>query len=188
MRSLTLIVFFVCNCAHALTLEIDQRGGSAGGGGYGSPVVQTFMPAQDNIAGIDVLIGGSAVLTADVTVNVFSEADLASPLATATILDHPRGDIAEFRWEPVAVVPESVYRMQFIAGALLVVSHVSNTVDPYTRGNIIEADGNLNFAFEDALFTTYYDADFAPVPLPGAIWLIGAALAATLRYRRRPVG
>ncbi|MGB5395978.1 MAG: hypothetical protein WBN96_02410 [Gammaproteobacteria bacterium] len=181
--SITLMLF--AGGARAVTLQADQQGGTISSGGYNSPVVQTFMPGQNNMAGLDVLIIGSAVFVEDITVNLYSSLDLITPIATGTILDHPRNTLAEFRWDAVAVTPDTSYRLEFLTGSLLVAAHISNTTDPYNRGNIIQGGGNLNFLYEDALFTTYYDADFSPVPLPHAVWLFGSGLIGLIGVARR---
>jgi len=177
--------FLLAAATNAATLAVDQTGGTVFSGGYNSPVIQTFMPGQDNIAGVDVFIGGTAVLTEDVTVNVYSDLDVANPIASDTILDLPRSTWAEFRWDAVAVTPNTGYRFEFLTGSLVVAAQISNSVDPYDRGNVIQGGGNLLFAYEDALFVTYYDTEFSAVPIPAAAWLLGSALLGLGVLKRR---
>lgn len=163
--------------ANAASLVVDQIGSSFSNGGYGTPVVQTFTPSENNIAGVDVLISGTSALTANVSVSLYSDEALTDLLAVDSIADHPRSTIAEFRWTPIAVVPETIYYFEFVAGVLSIAAGISNTTDPYDRGNIIQGGGNLFFNFEDAVFSTYYDTEFSVVPIPAALWLFASAFA-----------
>lgn len=175
LRLTTISIFGIGN-ANSATLTVDQVGANFHSGGYGGPVVQTFMPGQDNIAGVDVLISGTAAVTATVSVSLYSDLALTNLLAADTIVDHLRSTDAAFRWDAVAVVPDRTYYFEFTTGLLAIGAGISNTTDPYDRGNIIQGGGNLGFLYEDAVFSTYYDADFSPVPVPAAAWLFGSAV------------
>ena len=167
----------ITGSANAASLAVDQIGSSFNNGGYGTPVVQTFTPSENNIAGVDVLISGTSAFTANVSVSLFADAALTDLLAEDAIADHPRNTTATFRWMPVAVVPETLYYFEFVTDALGIAAGISNTTDPYDRGNIIQGGGNLFFNFEDAVFSTYYDTEFSVVPIPPAIWLFLSAFA-----------
>ena len=169
----------------AATLFDDQIGAMFANGGYGDPVVQSFAPAQNNIAGVDVLVSGTAVLSDDVTVSLYSDEDLTNLLISESISNHPRNTTASFRWDAIPVTIDAVYYLEFITGSLGIGSFVSNTTDAYTRGDIVAAGGNTGFNFKDAVFKTYYDADFSPVPLPGAVYLlVSATFLLFAKFRR----
>ena len=178
------LVMLLSSGASAASLAVDQVGSSFHNGGYGTPVVQTFTPSEDNIAGVDVLISGTSAFTANVSVSLFADEALTNLLAADAIADHPRNTTAEFRWTPITVVPETLYYFEFVTDALGIAAGISNTTDPYDRGNIIQGGGNLFFDFEDAVFSTYYDTAFSVVPIPATIWLAASALA-LIGWRRR---
>ena len=71
----------VCACLAIVTstssmasIVTDQTSIGPIGGGYGGPVVQTFMPQQTNLAGVDAYLHGTGALTSDVTLKVWIEA------------------------------------------------------------------------------------------------------------------
>jgi len=179
------LFFLIVFPAAKAALVADQVGASTYNGGYGDPVVQSFTPSVDNIAGVDIFISGTGVLTETVSVFLYSDLALTNLLATDTIIDHPRITMAEFRWDAVAIVPETDYYFEIFTGDLAVAALVSNSTDPYDRGDILQAGGNTSFLYKDAVFTTYSDSEFSPVPVPAAVWLFGSALIGLAGFRKK---
>lgn len=177
----------LAGCAAMVTgasagLVLDQVGATTITGGYNGPVAQSFRPAASNIARIDAFIGGTAALTADVTVTLYSSFSggtlLTNPIATATLVAVPRGTWAEFIFPPVEVTPEGEYYMHFQLSLLTIGSSRSN---PYDRGQVIFGGGNISGG--DLAFRTYAD-DAPPVPAPAAA--IPLILGMASQRRRRP--
>lgn len=164
------------------TLIIDQTGSTFVSGGYTGTVVQSFTPAQNNIAGLDAhyyAFGG----TTNVSVNIWDfgswtgSAFTGSPLHTEVLTGVSAcasGDVmcTEFRWAdaPTTIVPGELYYMEFITSGGALGASVSN---PYPGGQTVAGGGNLFSGAADLAFRTY----FAPVPLPAALWLFCSALA-----------
>ena len=179
------ISFLLVHSAQAALL-IDQQqtntSGGIAGDGISRIALQSFKPSVDNIAGVDVDIIGTAVITETVSVFLFSDSGLGQLLASDTIVDHPRNTLAEFRWAPVALIPEETYFFQFLTGSLNV-GLTGGTNDPYPRGQFT-INGSDGGNFLDANFTTYYDDEFV-VPIPAAIYLLMTSLAVLLGFTRQ---
>lgn len=182
-------IFFLVAGADAALL-LDQDSNPPLMGAYGDPVIQSFMPSVNNVAGVNVQISGTAALVEDVTVNLYGDYDASSNspaglLASDTIADHPRNTVAQFRFAPVAVQPEVTYYLEFVTGQLGVGAGISNSTDYYDRGEILAGGGNLAFTYKDANFETLYDTSFSAVPLPaGGALLLGALSVFGLARRR----
>ncbi|WP_405228089.1 PKD domain-containing protein [Lentisalinibacter sediminis] len=143
----------------------DQVSGGTISGGLGDPVVQTFVPQQTSLTGIDAFLSGTGAFSSDVTVNVWPRAALrvGEPIVTATLPDVPRSTLMQFRFDAVPVVPGTEYAMEFIIADALVMGAV--VPGQYPDGAVIEGGGNLFNGGVDLLFTTYYDAAFTPANL-----------------------
>lgn len=190
-----LLISAVASPSHAATVA-DQRGfspASAVSGGFTGTVAQSFQPGLTNLAGVDVFLfsvakfisGGGIDYTADVSLSVFTASDpedatyLAEPpiVAADFALDTmaTREGWAEFRFAPVAVIPDTYYILELMTdnGAFGTSSN-----DGYTRGQVIEP----------GLGRDYFDVHFvtnAAVPVPAAWALFTPLLAATGWYGRR---
>ncbi|MGR8918850.1 MAG: hypothetical protein ACU85V_04475 [Gammaproteobacteria bacterium] len=197
--SLLLALTTIAPFAGAALVE-DQRAFSASSGvsgGFTGTVAQSFQPGAENLAGVDVFLysvarfipdgGGAVDYTADTTLSVYSASGPEDfsyvanpPLTTAAFfLDTgtSREGWAEFRFDPVAVTPDTFYVLEFTTdnGAFGAASS-----DPYARGQALES--GLGRDYFDLHFLTFSDDSFA-VPLPAGIWLLAPALAAFLRRR-----
>ena len=180
------------------TLLTDQQGATGANGGFGGEIVQSFTPAQNNIAGVDVLISGTAALDANVTLEIFTTMtpiggfagiDLTGLLVTQTLLAVPRNTTAQFRFGPIGVTPEQLLYMRFQTGLLGVGAFVPG---PYSRGDIITLSNGADSG-ADAIFTTYYDDTYTgEVPVPATALLMAPVLGAIAllgrRMRRRQSG
>lgn len=166
-------------------LLVDQVGAEVVGGGLGSPVLQSFRPAQNNVAAVEVAIIGTAALRTDVTISVFSQysggglSGLDGLLATGTVADVDRGTNAYVEFDVAAlVVPEETYYLLFELSDALAVGTRRSTPSPYDRGEILFGGGN--FSGGDVAFRTFYDTT---IPAPASLSLL--ALSAVVVRRRR---
>ncbi|HZX22423.1 MAG TPA: Calx-beta domain-containing protein [Woeseiaceae bacterium] len=144
------------------TLVADQVNEVGISGGIGTPVVQTFVPQQFNLAGVDAYLNGTSSLTADVTLNVWpaGAVGIGEPLVTATIPDHPRLTEIPFRFDPIQVIPGQSYALEFRFSTLL----IGTNLDTYPDGEIVGRPGS------DVFFRTYYDPTVPlQVPLPDQV-------------------
>jgi len=153
---------FLYSSVVAPTLEADQVSPGVISGGLGDPVVQTFVPQQTTLAGIDAFLSGTGAFSSDVTVNVWLRAALrvGEPIVTATLQDVPRSTLMEFRFDAVPVVPGAEYAMEFIIADALVMGAI--IPGQYPDGAVIEGGGNLFGGGVDLLFTTYHDTNYTP--------------------------
>lgn len=158
-------------------LVLDQQGPTSANSGFSGVLVQSFRPAADNVAAVDMFIGGTAAFDADVTVGLYATFDGETPgglLASASLDDVPRNTLASVEWAPVAVVPEQTYFLVFDVTNNLGVSTFTGDGSAYDRGQIWA--GGTPFATSDAVFATYSDDEFV-IPAPGAataLLLVGA--------------
>jgi hypothetical protein len=162
-------------------LVIDQVGATFVNGGYSTYAAQSFTPAADTLAAIEVFVGGTAAFTADVTVSVYSgwsggstPDSLSGLLGSATIIDVPRGTEQLFTFDQViSTTPETTYYFLVETGML---TTGSNRQNQYDRGQVIFGGGNISNA--DLFFTTY------AVPAPSGAAVLAVATLAALRRRR----
>lgn len=166
--------------AHA-DLVIDQVGATFVNGGYSTAAAQSFTPAADTLAAIEIFVGGTAAFTADVTVSVYSgwtggsnTDSLTGLLGTTIINDVPRGTTQLFIFdEVISTTPETMYYFLVETGALTV---GANRQNEYSRGQVIFGGGNISNA--DLVFTTF------AVPTPSTAALLGVGLLTATRRRR----
>ena len=153
-------------------------------GGYSGVVVQTFTPTQDNIAGVDAFLTGTGSFDANVTLNLWSELRVDSPVFSMTLNDVPRGTLMEFRWDAVEINPANIYYLEFSNSGFLAMGAL--IPGPYSDGAVIEGGGNLFNGGADLYFSTYYDDTFvSSVPVPAAAWLFGSGLLGLVGVARR---
>lgn len=173
-------------------LLVDQQTSTfSPSGGVGAPAIQSFTPAVNSIAGVDVYIGGTAALENDLSVGVyesFSNNAVSGLVVEGSAENVPRGNLARVVFDSSApLVPEQVYYLQFElstsgdeAGGFtsLLTIGTNSAAGLYDRGELLVGGGNLNNA-SDALFQTLY------LPEPGslAVLALGGVLV-TARRRR----
>lgn len=180
IRTAALTLAAVSAAAHA-DLVVDQVGATFVSGGYSTFAAQSFTPAADTLAAIEVAIIGTAAFTADVTVSVYSDwsggstpDSLSGLLGSATIIDVPRGTEQLFVFDQViSTTPETVYYFLVETGML---ATGSNRQNEYARGEVIFGGGNISNA--DLFFTTF------AVPAPPAASVLAIGLLAAARRRR----
>lgn len=179
LKTAILISIFALSSGANAALIVDQVSNDGVSGGIGGDLIQSFTPAADNLAGVDIFVSGSSALVSDVSVFVYSDALLTNLIASDTISDHPRGTSAQLRWDAVSVVPEQLYYFDFDVPDLLLGTSFQNS---YTRGEIINSPSPNA---KDFFFTTYSDSEFSAVPIPAAAWLFGSALLGLGMVKRR---
>ncbi|MFA7593813.1 MAG: hypothetical protein WCY26_08750 [Thiohalobacteraceae bacterium] len=184
-------------------LIVDQQGfvGNVGvNGGWSQIVRQSFQPAADNLAGVDVYLyevaqwidGGPGISTmANVSFSLFTAMGpedfgyvANAPLITGSFFLDTQGTRtgwAEFRFAPLPVTPDTYYVLQFTAdNGIFGVT----TLSGYTRGQVLNP--GLERDYFDLHFVTYTDDAFASaVPVPAAAWLFGSGLLALAGTARR---
>lgn len=159
-------------------------------GGVGTPVIQSFTPSVNSIAGVDVYVSGTAALENDLTAGVYttySAGVVSGLLVEGTSENVPRGGMRRVEFDvPVALVAEETYYLLFElstsgdeAGGFLSSLAIGTNTTPglYERGELLVGGGNLRNA-SDALFATLY------VPEPSGLALLALGGLMTLRRRR----
>ncbi|MEM0984034.1 MAG: hypothetical protein AAGI17_08810 [Planctomycetota bacterium] len=188
MQKTSLVLAAACGLTSVAQgqLVVDQIGATLVAGGLGGPVVQTFTPALDNIAAIEIGINGTGALTTDVTVSVFSMYDgsgsvggLSGLLGTVTVTDVDRGTRPLLTFDsPFLVTPEVQLFMLVELSDALVVSADRDSPSPYDRGSVVIGGGNLSGT--DIVFRTFADPNI-PAPAAAAVFGAGGLLAARRR-------
>ncbi len=201
-RLVLAVLLCLASGAAGAALVEDQRGLSAGAGvsgGVSGTAAQSFRPAADNLAGVDVYLynvaaliaggGGALDYTADVSFALYAADDIedfgyagGAVLATDTFfLDTgtSRTGWAEFRFGPVPVTPESFYVLEFSTDNGVFGAASSST---YDRGQWLEF--GLGRDYFDLHFVSYFDNAFT-VPLPPAAWLLTSAMLLLAARGRR---
>jgi len=153
----------------APALEIDVDNQRAPNGGYATPLIQSFTPHQDNLAGVDVcLYPGGVDRTSDITLKVWNNpARIGVPLYEESRLGFDaltQCSVVEFRFDPIGWPADVPLYLELIASDLLMgVSIDASNGSPgfYLEGAIVErAGGSLPQSGADLLFRTYYDPGF----------------------------
>ena len=179
-------------------------------GGFGGYVVQSFTATIENLAGIQVLVGGSNQdQTAKITVGLYSDEGLTNLLAQGT--DDVDGnkqvaprtgsytDFADIMWSPVALTQDATYYLRFDTSNTLLgfyIFGVSAETDFYSGGQLVEAQDNVPYGnkYTDiSSVKVYVDDDFGkpkddpvnPVPLPAGLPLMMVGLGALGWVRRQ---
>jgi hypothetical protein len=200
---ITLLTFSASTQAALVADQVAFGPGTGVSGGLGT-VGQSFQPAATNLAGIDLSVysvakftgnGGEIDYTADLTLSLHAAsgpedflAFSTTPLVTVNyFLDTgtSRAGIAEFRWAPFEVTPDSYYAISLTTDNGY---FAASSVNPYTRGQVMEF--GLQRDYFDLDFITYYDDEFtSAVPIPAAAWLFTSGLIglSAVARRRRPV-
>ena len=183
----------ICACVLSFSIHTpsyaaivtDQISDGSSGGGLDTPVVQTFTPSQNNIAGVDSAFSslGGGPATGNVTLTLWVDPlRIGVPLIQQTLTGVARNAPIEFRWSPFAIIPNDTYYLEFTDTGTLGMAVLIN--DPYAGGAVIEGGGNLFNGAADLVFKTYYDDQFA-VPVPPALWLFGSGLLGLVGMARR---
>lgn len=102
-----------------IVIAVDQDNWVSPAGGVTPPGVQSFVPQQTTLAGVDVRLGGSgSTLTSDIEISVYSNWDsnggVSGQLASGRVFDVDRDTAAEVRWSPVTVTPGTTYYIRVI--------------------------------------------------------------------------
>ncbi len=180
-------------------LVIDQEGfGPSDGvsGGWTGTRAQSFQPAANNIAGVDIYLysvakwiddGPEIDYTANVSFSLYAASGpedfgyAANPvLADGTFfLDAgtPRVGWAVFRFAPVPVTPETYYVLQFTTDNGNFGVTTNNT---YKRGQTLEP--GLERDYFDLHFITYSESTF--VPEPATLVMLGLGGLFLLKRRK----
>jgi hypothetical protein len=177
VRTLSVVLASVAGSAQA-GLIVDQVGATIVGGGYSTRAAQSFRPAIDNIAAIEVYIYSNAQPTT-VTVSLYDTysggTSLSGLLATTTLTGVARDTFALALFDqPVSVTPEAEYYF-LVEVASGVVAGQRSTPSPYDRGQVLFAGGNIQGG--DLVFRTF--------AIPGAGTGATVALAGVFASRRR---
>lgn len=153
------------------SLIIDQSNVGTMGGSHGGNPVQSFVPNANNLAGVDVELGGGDQPYDDIILNVWADPlRTGIPLVSHKLEDVPTaaGTIVEFRFAPVAVISGDTYYLEFRQQQASFAFPSDN--NPYSDGALIEAAGatladdpgnELLGGSIDLLFATYSDTAFS---------------------------
>ncbi len=153
--------------ASSSALIVDQVGAENITGGLNPPVVQSFKPALDNVAAVDVRVFGFGSAGTEVTVGLYTDWDgtdvsgLLQEQTTSSVMSQ----IAQVLWSPVPVTPEQTYYLRFDTSLGFIGASTPGT-NPYDRGEILAGGGNISN--NDVGFVTY-----ATPALPGDFDLDG---------------
>ncbi len=146
------------------TVLLGQQSAGLNQGAYKGIVVQSYTPAQNNIAGINfrVAADNAASGVEDVVFNIWAGSLRDGELLLSQKLDQVKtnGDPDQplvLRFEPVAVQPGQPIYFEFRKGA---VALVTTGADTLAGGGVIEIDGVASSGLTDLVFDVYYDANF----------------------------
>jgi len=125
-------------------------------------VVQSFVPVEDNLAGIDVMLAPGEE-AGKITFRVWGGALRDGELLVDQTLGKVRPDssanrLVEFRFEPVAVQPGQPVFLEFRQS---VTGLVTTGEDSYPAGALIEEGGNAGLNDPDLVMVVFHDTNFA---------------------------
>lgn len=203
------VMSVMAGAASAATSLVDLGFPDQSNGGFGGYVVQSITATVDNLAGIQVLVGGSNIdQTATISIELYADAGLNTLLASGT--DDVDGnnkvsgsssfdDFADVFWSPVELILGEVYYLRFDTtnAKMGFYSFGTPVLDVYSGGQVVAVTGKD--PFEDNSYTDiasvkiYTDPDFGktpdqpvdPIPLPAGLPLALTGMGALLWQTRR---
>ncbi|GAB6906868.1 exported hypothetical protein [Desulfosarcina cetonica] len=179
--SIIVVATFVLSAAWSHAALIVDQENSQGGGGLNiavfSPMGQSFIPSQSNLAAIAYLGGSSTYLNIredTITGNILYTTDYETPgLDGYTFFD-----IDPDLWLAVG----ETYVFEIVGTGMI--TRDPYLGDPYPNGGLYYQGGF--YAGDDAVFRTYYDdAATSSVPVPAAVWLLGSSLLGLMGVKRK---
>jgi hypothetical protein len=173
------VATFLFAASGQAALLIDQSNTVGGGSinlAYASPVGQEFTPTHSNLAAVSYLGGGSTYL------NIREDTITGKILYTTGSVAPGTDGWSYFDIDPDLWLTTGKTYVLEIKGTGMVTRN-SGLSDPYPNGGFYSWGGYS--AKNDLVFRTYYDPNAtAPVPIPGAAWLLGSGLMGLVGWTR----
>lgn len=170
-------------------------------GGYGGFAVQTVTGGADPFSAFNVLMIGSSLQPATVTLSIYDNSEYVDPLLQTSVSGIERDQNAEFTFAPIEVTEGSIYYFYLQTTGYAFAARVDTQVDFYEGGKVIAGGGNVfegrDDVFVDLVFAAFVEDSpnddgtsggenpINPVPLPagGFLMLAGLGLLVGLRQR-----